>query len=199
MRDSVFILGVFALGVLLARCSFLPEFLLASDCALPALWIFMFLAGVSVGADRRLSQIIRNVRPFMLLLPMATTIGSLGGAAFAALFLLMPFGDCLAVGAGFGYYSLSSVFITQSKGADLGTIALLANIVRELFSLLLMRIIVKRLGPMAGISSAGCTSMDTTLPVIARYAGAAWILPALMHGIALDLSVPFWLTLFCSI
>ena len=39
-------------------------------------------------------------------------------------------------GSGFGYYSLSSIFITEYKGAELGTIALLSNISREIITLL---------------------------------------------------------------
>ena len=42
----------------------------------------------------------------------------------------------MAVGAGFGYYSLSSIFITEYKGPELGTIALLSNITREIITLL---------------------------------------------------------------
>lgn len=198
MRDSIIILAVFALGVLQGRGWLLPGFFPETDFSLPALWVFMFLAGMSVGADRRLPEIMRNLRPGLLLLPIATTAGTLGGAAIAGLFLFMPMEDCLAVGAGFGYYSLSSIFITQYKGADLGTVALLANIIREICALLLMPFFVARFGPMPAIASSGCTSMDTTLPVITRYAGPGWILPALLHGIALDFTVPFWVTLFCS-
>lgn len=51
--------------------------------------------------------------------------------------------DFLAVGSGFGYYSLSSIFITEYRGAELGTIALLANIVRELIVLLCAPLLVK--------------------------------------------------------
>ena len=51
--------------------------------------------------------------------------------------------DCLAVGSGFGYYSLSSVLIADLKSATLGvqgaaelaTVALLANVVREMIAL----------------------------------------------------------------
>jgi len=44
--------------------------------------------------------------------------------------------DTLAVGSGFGYYSLSSIFIADFRGAELGTVALLCNVMREIFTLL---------------------------------------------------------------
>lgn len=199
MRDIFLILALFGLGVLLGRMDVMPAALRDSRLALGALWVFMLLAGLSVGADRRLAAIIRTVRPHILFLPLATTIGTLGGTAAASLFLPLPAGDCLAVGAGFGYYSLSSIFITQYRGADVGTIALLANIMRELFAIVFMPLLAKFLGPLPAIASAGCASMDTCLPFIARYAGQAWIIPALLHGIVLDFTVPFWVMLFCSL
>ena len=40
--------------------------------------------------------------------------------------------------------------------------------------------------------------MDTTLPIIARYAGLDWILISIVHAIILDFSVPFWGIFFCT-
>lgn len=199
MRDSFLILASFILGALLGRINLLPAFLADSQTSLWALWLFMFLAGVSVGADKKLPEILRAVKPDVLLLPLATTGGTFMGAFIAACFLAYTAADCLAVGAGFGYYSLSSIFIGQYKGPDLGAVALIANILRELFTLLLAPLIMRFCGPWGLISSGGCTTMDTTLPVIARYAGREWIIPAIIHAMVLDFSVPFWVALFCSV
>lgn len=199
MRDSLIILLAFSCGVFLARFGFAPDFLQMPDASLWALWLLMFLAGISVGLDKRLAKVFRTLSPATLLLPLATTIGTFAGAGLAALVLALSLADCLAVGAGFGYYSLSSVFITQYKGPELGTVALVANVLRELFTLLFAPLLVRFLGPAALVSSGGCTTMDTTLPVIARYGGPHWILPAIVHAMLLDFSVPFWITLFCTL
>ena len=84
----------------------------------------MFLVGISIGHDRRLGEILRTLRPRVLLLPLATTVGTFAGAALASITLAYSLSECLAVGSGFAYYSLSSIFITQYKGAELGTVAL---------------------------------------------------------------------------
>lgn len=199
MRDSVFILLAFLCGLFLARADLAPAFIEAQDTSLWLLWIFMFMAGLSIGADKKLSEIMRTLSPRVLFLPLATTIGTFAGACVAALFLALSLADCLAVGAGFGYYSLSSIFISQYKGPELGTIALAANILRELFTLLFTPLLVRYIGPAAAVACGGCTTMDTTLPVIMRYAGSAWVLPAIAHAVLLDFSVPFWVTLFCSV
>ena len=142
---------------------------------------------------------LRTLRPRVLLLPLATTAGTFAGTALVSLFLAYSAAECMAVGAGFAYYSLSSIFITQYKGPELGTIALLSNISRELITLLFTPLLVRFIGPTAAISCGGASTMDTTLPVITRYAGNQWIFIAIVHALVLDFSVPFWVTFFCGI
>lgn len=199
MSASLPILGAFILGVVLALCGAVPDWLLAHDPTLPALWLLMALVGLSIGSDRRLAEILRGLRPCILLVPLATTVGTFAGTALVSVVLVWSLADCLAVGAGFAYYSLSSVFITQYRGEELGTVALLANIMRELFTLLAAPLLVRLFGPLAPITCGGASTVDTTLPVIARYAGKDWVLPAIVHAMCLDFSVPFWVTLFCGL
>jgi uncharacterized membrane protein YbjE (DUF340 family) len=129
-----------------------------------------------------------------------TAAGTLAGVAVIS--LLLPHrtvADCLAVGSGFGYYSLSSIFITQYKGAELGTVALVANIMREICALLLAPLLVRYFGKLAPISVGGATTMDTTLPIITRCSGEEYAIVAIYHGCIMDFSVPFLVTLFCSV
>ena len=142
---------------------------------------------------------LRSLRPRVLLLPLATTVGTFAGTALVSLFLVYSAAECMAVGAGFAYYSLSSIFITQYKGPELGTIALISNILRELFTLLFTPLLVRFMGPTAAISCGGASTVDTTLPVITRYAGNQWVFISIVHALVLDFSVPFWVTFFCSI
>ena len=104
-----------------------------------------------------------------------------------------------AVPARRGYYSLSSIFITEYKGAELGTIALLSNIVREMFTLLLSPLLVKVAGPLAPIAAGGVTSMDTTLPIIMDSSGKQYAVVSLFHGFVLEFSIPFIVTFWCTL
>ena len=116
----------------------------------------------------------RSLNPRLIFLPVATILGTVSAAALVSLILphrSAP--DCMAVGAGFGYYSLSSIFITQYKGPELGTIALLSNIMREIITLLCAPLLVRWFGNLAPISAGGATTMDTTLPIITRCSGHA--------------------------
>ena len=199
MKGSLIILFFFCSGVVLARLGLIPAYLLEHDCTVYALWLLMLLVGISIGSDRRLGEILRTLKPRVLLLPLATTVGTFAGTALVSLFLSYSVSECLAVGAGFAYYSLSSIFISQYKGAELGTIALISNIARELITLLLTPLLARYLGPFAPISCGGASTMDTTLPVITRYCGKEWIFVSIVHAMILDFSVPFWVIFFCTL
>ena len=199
MSGSLLILAFFGAGLGLARLGLIPRYFVEHDATLYVLWLLMGLVGLSIGSDRRLGEILRTLRPRVLLLPLATTVGTFSGVAAASLFLAYSLADCLAVGAGFAYYSLSSIFITQYKGAELGTVALLSNILREILTLVGTPLLVRLLGPLAPISCGGASTMDTTLPIIARYAGRDWIFVSIVHAMILDFSVPFWVIFFCTL
>lgn len=168
------------------------------------LYALMFCVGMTLGNDRTLVERIRQLDRRLALLPVATAVGTLGGALLAApLFgadsAVTSAADSLAVGAGFGYYSLSSIFIADMRGAELATVALLCNILRELFTLLAAPLVARWFGPLAAVSIGGATTFDTTLPIITRSAGRPYAVVSIFHGCALDFSVPFLVTLFCSL
>ena len=165
-----------------------------------ALCALMFSVGLSVGNDPQTLKNFRSLNPRLIFLPIMTILGTLAGSAAVSLILThRSLTDCLAVGSGFGYYSLSSIFITEYKGAELGTIALLANISREILTLLAAPLLVRWFGNLAPISAGGATTMDTTLPIITRTAGQQFVVVSIFHGFVVDFSVPFLVTLFCSI
>ena len=201
MKGSIIIVAFFILGTATGMIGLLPDAITdCSDISFYALCALMFFVGMNIGGDTSVLKNIRNINPRLLLLPLATIAGTLAAVAVAS--MLFPdhsLTDCLAVGSGFGYYSLSSVFITEYRGAELGTVALLANIIRELIALLCAPWLVRWFGRFAPISVAGATSMDTTLPVITLVSGRDLVVLSVFHGFVVDFSVPFLVTFFCSI
>ncbi len=200
MKESLIITGCFVAGVLLGRFFEVPELFTEGEVALYVLYVLMFLVGVSIGRDREILKALRQQNLKIVLVPLATISGTfLGIALISGVMQGRSLTDCLAVGAGFGYYSLSSVFITQYKGAELGTIALVSNVLRELTALLAAPWLVRYFGRLAPIAVGGATSMDTTLPVITRYSGKEFVVVAMVHGMTVDFCVPFLVTFFCTI
>lgn len=200
MKGSLIIVGFFVLGAFCGVYHLIPYDFTQSRLSFYSLCALMFSVGVSVGNDPQTLRNFRSLNPRLIFLPVMTILGTLAGCAVVSLFLShRSVTDCMAVGAGFGYYSLSSIFITEYKGPELGTIALLSNITREIITLLFAPLLVRWFGNLAPISAGGATTMDTTLPIITRYSGQSFVVVSIFHGFVVDFSVPFLVTLFCSI
>lgn len=199
MKGSIITVSFFVVGLLLSYFDLNLAFLNEGDFASWVLYLLMFTVGVSIGWDKSILKSIASSNWRILLLPLATIVGTLGGAAIISLFMEdRSLSDALAVGSGFGYYSLSSIFITEYKGAELGTVALTSNVLREIITLLFAPLMVRWFTVFAPITSGGATTIDTTLPVIMKYSGREWVIVAITHGVLVDLSVPFLVTLFCT-
>lgn len=200
MKNSLVILLFFIAGTAVGISDFIPEGLIGGDASHFALYVLMFCVGISLGNDTTVLRDLRFMDPRLLLLPLMTIIGTLAGCAIISICLpSRSVFDCLAVGSGFGYYSLSSIFINEYKGTELGTVALLANIMREIITLLAAPLMARWFGKLAPISAGGATSMDTTLPIIARSCGDDFVILSIFHGFMVDFSVPFLVTLFCNL
>lgn len=208
MKGSLIVVAFFVLGVLAGRSGSMPEWMLSSGTSFVALCALLLCVGISIGLNPDMKSEIKSLNPRLALLPVATILGSWMGA-MAAFFLMhndvcsllhhRQLTDCLAVDSGFAYYSLSSIFITEYRGAELGTIALLANIIREMITLLLTPLLAKWFGPLAPISSGGATTMDTTLPIITQTVGQRYVSLSIYHGFVTDFTVPFVVTMWCTL
>lgn len=195
MKNSLIILTFFVLGVVLGLNEKLPDLMMQTDFSMYALYVLMFLVGIGIGADKNSWSVLKTMKIKVFLVPLGVIAGTFIGTALASLLLPdLKLKEVLAVGAGFGYYSLSSLFITQLSGEMLGVTALLSNILREIITLLATPLLVQYFGKLAGIASGGATSMDTTLPVITRYSGKEWSIISVFSGVVLTLLVPFLVT-----
>lgn len=200
MKGSLIIVGFFILGIAAGLSGMVPESIIEGDLTFYALCALLLCVGIGIGSDRNIVTKFKSLDVRMALLPLGTALGTFAGSLVVSFILSgrSPL-DCLAVGSGFGYYSLSSIFITEYKGAELGTIALLANIIREMVTLLLSPVLAKVFGPLAPISSGGVTSMDTTLPIIMASSGEQYSAVSIFHGFILDFSIPFLVTFWCTL
>ena len=193
------ILGFFTLGIILGLAGLPAGQSIVHKLSFWSLCILMAMVGMSVGGNPELVSSIRSMNPRIALLPIATILGTYAGCIIVNLFLGHSIADVLAIGSGFGYYSLSSVLISSSRGPHLGSIALISNIIREVFTLLCAPFLARIAGPLAPISSGGATTADTTLPIISSCCGDKFVLISIFHGFAVDFTVPFLVTLFCSL
>jgi Predicted membrane protein len=199
MKGSFIVLSIFVVGMLLAYLGVLPSVMAQYDLSTIALYFLMFMVGVSIGADEHVVAILKSVNFKIVLVPIGVVVGTIIGA-FLVSFTVKGIDtkNVLAIGSGFGYYSLSSIFIGKISGNQMGVVALLANMIRELSTLMLAPLYVRLFGRLAPVAAAGATSMDTCLPVIMKYSGKEVAIIALFSGIALTIVVPFLVVFILS-
>ena len=94
---------------------------------------------------------------------------------------------------------LKSATLGVQGATELATVALLANVIREMIALFGTPTLARWGGRLVPISVAGINSMDVCLPMIVRNTtrGEELIPIAVLHGIVLEVSVPILINAFC--
>lgn len=196
MKSSLFILCCFITGILLAYYRYVPDIFLTHDYSNYILPVMMFFVGIGIGGDiKSLYVPIKKYKLKIILIPLATIFGSIIITALISPLFDITTKETIAIGSGFGYYSLSAIFLNKLAGYEIGMMALISNMTREITALLFIPILARYCGKLAPISAAGATSIDTTLPIIAKSCGEQFIVISIFHGILVDISVPIIISL----
>ncbi|MBC8578432.1 lysine exporter LysO family protein [Zhenhengia yiwuensis] len=164
-----------------------------------ALVVLMFSVGISVGANKQVFSKIKEHHIKILIIPIGIILGSIAGGFLCSILMDMPLNVSVAITSGLGWYSLSGVLITDLAGADLGTIAFLANLFREILSFMLIPIVAKYCNHYTAIAPAAATSEDTTLPVLIKYTSEEVVIMAVINGVICYMMVPVLTNLFYRI
>ena len=185
------IIGSVIFGILIGLF-FLPENLIkvmdkVTTFALAAL---LFGVGVDLGKNKEIFEQLKSLGWQILLLPFLIAIGSIIGAVIIGFFIGLTSNEAAAVGAGFCWFSLSVVILGKIHSVELGSIAFLSNVFRELITIISLPLVVKYFGKLTAIAPGGATTMDVTLPVIKETAGAETVIPAFFSGAVLSILVP---------
>ena len=161
------------------------------------LYFLLFIIGMQMaGSGASLGKML--FQPAVLLVPAVTIVGTLAGSLGTLMFDGMTPGRALALGSGFGWYSLSGVLISNLGDPMLGAAAFIANLLRETLAFVSIPLLRFTGRCESGIGIAGATSMDVTLPVVEDSWGASVIPLSVAHGVILSFLVPFLVPLFMS-
>ena len=198
MSDSFTTFACFACGCLLGYLG--ADAYLPSKASYYSLCVLLLCVGFGIGQSEEVRRTLRHLDRRLVLTPLITILGTWVGALLVSLLLRgRSVADWLAVSSGFGYYSLSSMLISEMRDVELGTLALMYNVLREITTLLFAPLLLRLFGPLAPISIGGATTADTTLPIISRVCGPQFVALSIAHGLLVDFSVPLLVTLFCTV
>ena len=163
-----------------------------------SLAVLLFGVGIDIGASREILNDLRLMGWKLIVIPILIALGSLLGSVLTGLFFGFAAGESAAVGAGFGWYSLSGVLISKLHSTELGSLAFLTNVFRELLTVMILPLVAKHFGSLAAIAPGGATTMDVTLPLVKESGGEAVVIPAFVSGAVLSALVPILVPLFLN-
>ncbi len=161
------------------------------------LYALLFIIGIQMAlGGHGLRKMLLN--PSVILIPAVTICGTLAGSLVLMPLYGLSLGHSLAMGSGFGWYSLSGVLIADRGEPVLGAAAFLSNLLRETLAFLLVPALRATGGYESGVGLCGATSMDVTLPVLEDTWGSGIVPVSVAHGVILSFLVPFLVPLFMS-
>ncbi|QXM06539.1 lysine exporter LysO family protein [Crassaminicella indica] len=162
------------------------------------LCILLFFVGIDIGRNKKAFSKIKNMGFKILLIPLMIGIGSILGSIIGGFLLNLPVNESSAVGAGFGWYTLSSMMLMQYS-SELSALAFISNVSREIIALISIPFVSKYIGDLEAIAPAGATAMDTSLPIISNATNSKAAIIAFITGVILSSSVPILVPILINI
>ena len=162
------------------------------------LYLLLFFIGIDIGKNDNILNYLKKLNKKVLFLPFITVISSLAGGAVASILLSLSIGEAVAISAGMGWYSFSAIELSKVS-VELGGIAFLSNIFRELLAIFLIPVIAKKIGSFESVSVAGATAMDSVLPIINRSNPAEISIISFYSGLVISIIVPILIPILVNI
>lgn len=165
-----------------------------------ALDVMIFIAGIEIGSNRGILKRICNLHSALLALaiPLAVACGSICGALLLGHIAGLSAYDSLLVGGGLGWYSFFSVVISAMYSTEIGTVAFLANMMREISGFFLIPLLV-RVHKFLALAPSGAATMDSGLPVVIKYTNLHVGMYSFINGLVLTLIVPVLISWLLSL
>jgi len=186
--SAVLLISSVIVGLLVGR---ITHFQLPGNFVEIVLYVLIFVVGIDLSKEKIERRFIKDIA----LIIVSTICGTLLFTYILSFFIPLNTLETLIAASGFGWYSLSAVIISSSYSAYIGSISFFANVLRELFAIIITPFAMKK-SKYGTISVAGATSMDTLLGVITMYSDRETALVSFGHGFIISLLVPVTVNMF---
>ena len=167
-----------------------------SLCITIGLCILLVFVGLDLGLEGQIINNFKNAGLRILAIPVAVAIGTLVGAAVCSVFIPVPLNESLAIGAGMGWCSLGAGILMDAGYMTAGAISFMHNVMREVFSIILIPIVARYVGHVETVALPGSPAMDVCLPIVEKSTSGTVAVYSFISGCALSLSVTFLVPLF---
>lgn len=162
------------------------------------LMLLLFFVGMDIGKHKDVLDKLKSLGFKVLLIPIIIIIGSVVGGMLAGPFIGLPYNEAGAIGSGLGWYTLSSMMLTNYS-TELSALAFLSNVIREIMALITIPLIAKYIGHFEAIAPSAATAMDTCLPVISSSTDSETTIVAFITGVICTMAVPIILPIILNL
>jgi uncharacterized membrane protein YbjE (DUF340 family) len=194
-KHTLIVIGVVMFGGIIGANTQIPAIMI-ERLSEGLLMVLLLLIGFQLkNSGLPLTKILLNTAGIKIAI--ITLIGGWLGGLMTAFTLSLPASLGLALGSGFGWYSLTGLLVDEQLGPIYGCAAFLSELIRELLALICIPIFISRF-PTTCIGYAGATALDFTLPMIQQHGKTRDAAAAIVSGFLLSLSVPILITSFLT-
>ena len=162
------------------------------------LYLLLLLVGIDMGRQGTMLADIKAAGFKVILVPVAVAVGTLSFTLLGALLLPVGVKDSIASTAGFGWYSLAPTLL-QSYSLAVSATAFLSNVMREIFAIVSIPWVAKKVGYVECASLAGAAAMDSLLPVVVGATHERITIYSFVSGVILSMAVPILIPLIIGL
>ena len=198
-KVSLMIIGSLTFGIIIGFVwneyileDLIGNFIKFGLCAL------LFFVGFEFGVRGNFIESLKLAGPYAVIVPVGVILGTFAGSVVISFFMPISIRESLAIGSGFGWYSLAPSIMMDKGYVMAGTISFMHNIMRELIGILAIPLVAKKVGYAESVSLPGSSCMDVCLPIIEKSASSEAALYSFFTGGVLAILTPVLVAGFVS-
>lgn len=198
-KVSLMIIGSLTFGIIIGFVwneyileDLIGNFIKFGLCAL------LFFVGFEFGVRGNFIESLKLAGPYAVIVPVGVMLGTFAGSVVISFFMPISIRESLAIGSGFGWYSLAPSIMMDKGYVMAGTISFMHNIMRELIGILAIPLVAKKVGYAESVSLPGSSCMDVCLPIIEKSASSEAALYSFFTGGVLAILTPVLVAGFLS-
>lgn len=202
------VIGSVAVGIGLGYAVLPAEVVACADSIIVVgLTALLFLIGIDIGKAGTIVENFKKAGLKILVFPAANILGTLAGALVGSMVISFAAGfagdgmttvsaaEALTVGSGFSWYSLAPILI-EPQSAELAAMSFMHNVMRELFGIILIPVVAKKIGYIETTALPGAAAMDVCIPIVERTTSPDVAVYSFVMGVVLSICVPCFVPLF---
>ncbi|MBQ6900016.1 MAG: lysine exporter LysO family protein [Firmicutes bacterium] len=154
------------------------------------LCILLVFVGLDLGLDGTVIDNFRKVGLRIFAFPAVVAVATLLGAGISGMLMGFSLKESLAIGAGYGWYSLAPGIIMDAGYMTASAVSFLHNVMRELFAILFIPFVASKVGYIETTGMPGAAAMDVCLPIVEKSTRSDIAVYSFVSGVILSALVP---------